>query len=199
MRRNNGSGMYRWLRESFLSGMTLNQMEDLRKQFADLLKDIGFLPQSFRYGPGRKGRYNSSSRSNNDSADSITQIEANANSSNLQLVKAILCAGLYPNIIVAPRELVAGKGVKKAGDCAFFSRKGDVHLHPSTISFTEKILDSRYCCYHSIVKTSKIYVRDCTTVSEVSSHWFDCILVPTRYQVFRHFLIPSFWIFCILP
>ena len=148
-----------FLRDSFLSRLTLIQMEDLRRQFSDLLKDIGFLPSDFRLMGGPNGRRSETPRS-----------VADAYSDNMPLIKAILCAGLYPNIIVAPRSLVrADCGVsdkQQAGECAFQSLKGEVYLHPSTISFSEKRLDSRYCCYHEIVRTSKTYVRDCTTVSE---------------------------------
>ena len=125
------------------------------------LKDIGFLPKSFRVHRG------AGSKRGSQGQDSTNFGGANINSKNLQLVKALLCAGLYPNIIVAPKSLVTGSnGNKTVGECAFQSQKGDVHVHPCTISFKEKNLDSRYCCYHEIVKTSKIYVRDCTTVSE---------------------------------
>jgi HrpA-like RNA helicase len=152
-----------FLRESFLSRLTLFQMEDLRKQFSDLLVDVGFLPKEFRLkgGKGRTGR-----GSNGPDAPRST---ADAYSDNMPLIKAILCAGLYPNIIVAPRSMVRKDGTisdKEAGECAFQSLKGEVYLHPCTISFSEKRLDSRYCCYHEIVRTSKTYVRDCTTVSE---------------------------------
>jgi HrpA-like RNA helicase len=139
-----------FLKDHFLGRMSLFQMEDLRKQFTGLLTDIGFLPKGFKL-------------------QGVNKTE-NANSQNMGLVKAVLCAGLYPNIIVAPRSLVgnsaAKKSDKKAGECAFQSHhKGEVYLHPSTIAFTEQKLDSRYCCYHEMVKTSKTYVRDCTTVS----------------------------------
>jgi HrpA-like RNA helicase len=141
-----------FLSDSYLSSLTLSQMEVLRKQFANLLKGIGFLPDGF-------------SSEKSESAE-------NANSENVGLFKAVLCAGLYPNIIVAPRSLVnttsssPPKGAKKAGECAFQSHtKGEVYLHPSTISHSEGHLDSRYCCYHAMVKTSKTYVRDMTTVS----------------------------------
>ena len=140
-----------FLRDSFLSRLTLFQMEDLRKQFSSLLAEIGFLPNGFRL----------------DDAES----PENANSSNVNLIKSVICAGLYPNIIVAPRALVPASGLvstggKKAGEYAFQSyNKGEVYLHPSAILFTANKLDSRYCCYHEMVKTSKTYVRDCTTVS----------------------------------
>jgi HrpA-like RNA helicase len=138
-----------FIKDNFLGRLTLFQMEDLRKQFSNLLSSIGFLPKGFR----------------------LTDLGSseNANSKNIGLVKAVLCAGLYPNIIVAPRTLVgtSGKsGNQTAGECSFQTHtKGEVYLHPSTIAFKEKKLDTRYCCYHEMVKTSKTYVRDCTSVS----------------------------------
>lgn len=165
MRRAKGEKATRtFLQESFLSRLTLFQMEDLRKQFADLLVDVGFLPRGFRLKGGHgRNSCGSNSRNANDPPSA-----ADAYSDNMPLIKAILCAGLYPNIIVAPRPLVrvGGMSDKQAGECAFQSLKGEVYLHPSTISFSEKHLDSRYCCYHEIVRTSKTYVRDCTPVSE---------------------------------
>lgn len=150
------SSIKTFLNESFLSQMTLFQMENLRRQFADLLVDIGFLPKGFRL----DGK---SRRTSSDAPDT----SPNANSENMQLVKAVLCAGLYPNVIIAPRELVSPLNTKKVSECAFRSAKGDsVYLHPSTISFSAKRLSNRYCVYHEIMKTSKIYVRDCTPVGE---------------------------------
>ena len=148
-----------FLRDSFLSRLTLFQIEDLRKQFANLLVEIGFLPKGFKLiehrSRGIGGR--------------VVSQSTNVNSENVALIKTIVCAGLYPNIIVAPRNLVDVRpGDKAAGECAFRSLKGDVYLHPCTISFKAKLLDSRYCCYQEIVKTSKIYVRDCTTVSPIA-------------------------------
>lgn len=154
-----------FLQESFLSRLTLFQMEDLRRQLSDLLVDVGFLPKDFRLkgGKRRKGR-------KLDEPEAL-QSAADAYSDNMPLIKAILCAGLYPNIIVAPRSLVrkdGGVGDKEVGECAFQSLNGEVYLHPCTILFSEKWLDSRYCCYHDIMRTTKTYVRDCTTVSELA-------------------------------
>jgi HrpA-like RNA helicase len=144
-----------FLRDNFLSRMTLFQMEELRKQYSKLLVDIGFLPGGFQLA-GKVGQGKRPSPLGG----------ANANARNLALVKAVLCAGLYPNILVAPRPLVDGTGKQEAGQVAFQSRnKGEVYLHPCTISFTSKQLESRYCCFHEIVKTRKMYARDCTTVS----------------------------------
>jgi len=150
LREKGNRGAKSFLKENFLGRLTLNQMEDLRRQFAGLLKDIGFLPKSFQL-------------------KSLDNAE-NANSTNTGLLKAVLCAGLYPNIIVAPRELAGSTNSKKiAGEHAFRSySKGDVYLHPSSVAFGESKLDSRYCCYHEMVRTSKTYVRDCTSVSAMA-------------------------------
>lgn len=147
-----GKSVNSFLKDNFLGRLTLHQMEDLRNQFSKLLKEIGFLPGSFDIKKAHESL-------------------ANKNGENMGLVKAVLCAGLYPNILVSPPSLVypsrsAMKGDKKVGECAFQSHgKGEVYLHPSTIAFDQDGLDSRYCCYHEIVKTSKIFARDTTTVS----------------------------------
>jgi len=177
IRRTNGErATQSFLRENFLSRMTLFQMEDLRRQFAENLKDIGFLPKSFRLA-GSVGRGRNGER--DQQCKPAKTNTANTNEGNVPLLKAILCAGLYPNVIIAPEQLVQkdGKpGAKEAGACAFQSLKGDVHLHPSTIAFSDKRLDSRYCVYHEMIKTSKTYVRDCTPVSEFALLLFGGIL-----------------------
>lgn len=143
-----------FVRDSFLSRMTLFQMEELRKQFAALLVDIGFLPSDFRLDGNSGGP-----------CASLTS-DANVNAGNIDLLKAVLCAGLYPNIILAPRPLVNGTSKQEAGEMAFQSRsKGEVYLHPSTLSFSAKKLEYRYCCFREIMQTRKLYVRDATVVS----------------------------------
>lgn len=57
----------------------------MKKQFAGLLKDVGFI---------------SSSHPKDEMA--------NVNSTNLKLVKAVLCAGLYPNVIKIEQKKPGG-------------------------------------------------------------------------------------------
>jgi len=60
---------------NFLSANTMKMIKDMKKQFSGLLYEIGFLDST-----------------------NPTAFSANYNSENLKLVKAILCAGLYPNV-----------------------------------------------------------------------------------------------------
>lgn len=170
-----------FVRDSFLSRQTLFQIEDLRKQFLNLLVSIGFVPSNFRLADSRGGKKDNSNYGEQNQGINNSNNVANANADNTALVKAVLCAGLYPNIIVAPPSLAkpaSERGDKAAGESPFRSlNKGDVYLHPCTIAFKEKRLDSRYCCYHEMVKTSKTYVRDCTTVSPFALVLFGGTLV----------------------
>jgi hypothetical protein len=150
--RQNGKGnqvVNAFLKDNFLGRLTLHQIEDLRKQYHALLVQIGFLPSSFRL---------------NDKDH-----PANAHAKNMGLVKAVLCAGLYPGVVVGPRDVTSSDSKTKVGEKSFRSRtKGDVYLHPSTIAFDLTSLSSRYCCYHELVRTSKTYVRDCTPISPIA-------------------------------
>lgn len=70
-----GSEARNFCNENFLSWRTLEMLEDLRKQFGDLLYNARFLTSS-----------------NLDSDD------ANMYSHNQSLLKALIVAGLYPNV-----------------------------------------------------------------------------------------------------
>lgn len=61
--------------DNFLSHTTVSQIENMKRQFADLLKASSFL----------------------ESSDCLAKI-SNINSSNVPLLRAIIAAGLYPNI-----------------------------------------------------------------------------------------------------
>ena len=64
-------------REYFLSWNTLKLLSDMKSQFARYLYEMKFL-----------------------SNDNPSDMHANRNSNNLSLIKAIVCAGLYPNIAI---------------------------------------------------------------------------------------------------
>lgn len=138
LKQRDGKKARTFLRENFLSYTSLSNMVQLRKQLEKYMLDIGF------------------------SAPKAPSSLISMDSNDMHLVRAVIAAGLYPNIIVAPKSFSG----KAAGEVAFRGQKSEVYLHPCTIAFTMTELDSRYCCYHEIVKTSKVYIRDCTAVSK---------------------------------
>ena len=142
LRQRDGRQAKAFLRDNFLSYMTLSNIIQLKKQLEKFMSDIGFTCSSS----------NKLRSSNNENQES-----------ELHLIRAVIAAGLYPNIVIAPRSLSG----KTAGEVPFRGQQiKEVYLHPSTIAWKAKDLESRYGCYHEIVKTSKIYIGDCTAVTK---------------------------------
>ncbi|EJK68354.1 hypothetical protein THAOC_10471 [Thalassiosira oceanica] len=138
LKRRNNKQARAFLRENYLSYMALNNIAQLRKQLQKYMKNIGFVGDN----------------------------EVLRDEPNLHLVKAMLAAGLSQNIIIGPKKIQRGQ---TAGEISFRAQKiKEVFLHPSTIAFAAHTLDSRYLCYHEIVKTSKVYVRDACSISKFS-------------------------------
>lgn len=74
--RHGNAGHY--CRENFLSFNTIKLLVEMKKQFAQYMLEMKFLDSSNPADP-----------------------QANRNSENYALIKAIICAGLYPNIAMA--------------------------------------------------------------------------------------------------
>uniref|UniRef100_A0A3Q2CQ92 RNA helicase n=1 Tax=Cyprinodon variegatus TaxID=28743 RepID=A0A3Q2CQ92_CYPVA len=54
----------------------------------------------------------------------------------------------------------------KANELRFMTKNdGCVHVHPSSVNYTVRHYDSPYLVYHEKVKTSRIFIRDCSMVS----------------------------------
>ncbi|XP_015062766.1 DExH-box ATP-dependent RNA helicase DExH1 isoform X2 [Solanum pennellii] len=134
--------------ENFLSPVTLQMMEDMRNQFIDLLSDIGFVDKS----RGAKAY--------------------NKYSNDLEMVCAILCAGLYPNVVQCKRR---GKRT------AFYTKEvGKVDIHPASVNASVHLFPLPYLVYSEKVKTSSIYIRDSTNISDYSLLMFGGNLTPSK-------------------
>ncbi|KAG2537593.1 hypothetical protein PVAP13_9NG309500 [Panicum virgatum] len=134
--------------ESFLSPMTLKMMDDMRNQFFDLLSDIGFVSKT----RGVKAY--------------------NQYGSDLEMVCAVLCAGLYPNVVQCKRQ---GKRT------AFYTKDvGKVDIHPSSVNAFVNQFPLPYLVYSEKVKTASIYVRDSTNISDYALLLFGGSLIPSK-------------------
>ncbi|XP_067002715.2 ATP-dependent DNA/RNA helicase DHX36 isoform X2 [Anabrus simplex] len=126
--------------EYFLSQSTLCLLRDMKAQFAEHLYKMNFL----------------------EAPDTKTY-SANHNSHNLSLVKAMICAGLYPNVAII-------KKVKKVRNTDMFKKKimtpedGGVSLHPRSVNEREKMFESPFLVYYLKLKSSAIYLHDTTMV-----------------------------------
>lgn len=88
------------------------------------------------------------------------------------MVSAILCAGLYPNVVQCKRR---GKRT------AFFTKEvGKVDIHPASVNAGVHSLPLPYMVYSEKVKTSSIYIRDSTNISDYALLLFGGNLTPSQ-------------------
>ncbi|KAG0493771.1 hypothetical protein HPP92_004765 [Vanilla planifolia] len=134
--------------ENFLSPITLEMMDGVRNQFLELLHAIGFV----------------------DKAKGIKAY--NLYGDDIEMVCAILCAGLFPNVIQCKRR---GKRT------AFYSKDvGKVDIHPSSVNAGIHSFPLHYMVYSEKVKTTSIYIRDSTNISDYALLLFGGSLTPSK-------------------
>eukprot|EP00041_Stephanoeca_diplocostata_P021833 m.515906 g.515906 ORF g.515906 m.515906 type:complete len:168 (+) comp21924_c0_seq10:65-568(+) len=104
---------------------------------------------------------------------------SNENAANTELVKAVLVAGLYPNIVkieMPPPQATRGgrKGSKAAPKPPKLKTRKlweshapeeAVQIHPSSVLYSCTTFSQPFLTFHEKVKTSAVYVRDGTVVS----------------------------------
>ncbi|KAL5545697.1 hypothetical protein UlMin_005384 [Ulmus minor] len=145
-KRNSNERAFCW--DNFLSPVTLQMMDDMRLQFLDLLSDIGFVDKSL--GPSAYNQY----------------------SHDLEMLCAILCAGLYPNVVQCKR-----RGKRTA---LYTKEVGKVEIHPASVNAGVHLFPLPYMVYSEKVKTSTIYIRDSTNISDYALLLFGGNLIPSK-------------------
>lgn len=117
----------------------------------------------------------------------MSEADAARQAAEGQLLVGLLCAALYPQVIALERE----ESKKKKGmnapvklrirdrneDGTGASDPTEVALHPSSVnSNVEKQIASPYLIYHEKVRTTRVYVRDCSPVSAYALILFGGVL-----------------------
>ncbi|RLV88746.1 hypothetical protein DV515_00015325, partial [Chloebia gouldiae] len=180
---------YNYCRDNFLSGRVLQEIASLKRQFAELLSDIGFVKEGLRARDIEKKW-----SQGGDGVLDATGEEANSNAENIKLISAMLCAALYPNVVQVKKpegkyhktSTGAVKMQPKAEELKFVTKNdGYVHIHPSSVNYQKRQrqeeqchsdqavmclsqtrhFESPYLVYHEKIKTSRVFIRDCSMVS----------------------------------
>ncbi|KAL6010391.1 hypothetical protein ACLOJK_000822 [Asimina triloba] len=134
--------------QNFLSPATLRMMDDMRNQFRNLLSDIGFVNKS------------KNSKAYSHYGD------------DLEMVCAILCAGLYPNVVQCKQ-----RGKRTA---LYTKEVGKVDIHPSSVNAGVHVFPLPYMVYSEKVKTTSIFIRDSTNISDYALLLFGGNLTPSK-------------------
>ncbi|KAM5573325.1 DExH-box ATP-dependent RNA helicase DExH7, chloroplastic-like [Rosa sericea] len=151
----------------YLSSSVMYMIRDMRIQFGTLLADIGLidLPKKYQV-DGRK-------KENLDAWFSDASQPFNMYSNHSPIVKAIICAGLYPNI-AATEKGIAGtvlNNLKQAPGHAtshcptWYDGRRKVNVHPSSINHNVNEFRYPFLVFLEKVETNKVFLRDSTIIS----------------------------------
>jgi HrpA-like RNA helicase len=165
----NTTAQWSFCEKNYLSMNTFKSMVELRRQFNDMLIELGYVSKS-------NWEHN------------------NINSNNEKIVKAVILAGLYPNVagVRLPQRQYnqTGEGalavtIKSseityyAENCNFTVKLARVFIHPSSNLFKEdKYQEDAVIVYGSQVATTKVFIRECSVVSAVG-----LLLLGGKYQI----------------
>lgn len=154
----------------FLSSSVMYTIRDMRIQFGTLLADIGIITLAKNYQvEGKK-------KEQLDVWFSGASQPFNRNSSHLSIVKAILCAGLYPNV-AAMEEGISRSALgslrrslvpASKSQPFWYDGRREVHLHPSSINSSLRAFQYPFLVFLEKVETNKVFLRDTTIISPYS-------------------------------
>ncbi|GAB2283641.1 hypothetical protein Dimus_018144 [Dionaea muscipula] len=153
-----------------LSSSVMYMIRDMRIQFGILLADIGLinLPKDYQM-LGKKNQ-------NLDHWFSDASQPFNKYAHESAVIKAILCAGLYPNVAAK----VEGIYVPAFGNHtqflqsamgsyqAWYDGRREVHMHPSSANRGTKSFQYPFVVFLEKVETNKVFLRDTSVVSPYS-------------------------------
>nr|XP_014276577.1 ATP-dependent RNA helicase DHX36-like isoform X2 [Halyomorpha halys] len=139
---------WEFCRSNYLSHNTLTQLCEMKNQFARHLYDMRFLD-----------------------SDKSRCTSGNFNSNYPGLLKAIVCAGLYPNIAIIKKQKVNRKtGI--ASLLLFTPEDGKVRLHPKSVNNNQGDFRSRFLVYFEKIKSLGISLHDTTMIPPLALIFF---------------------------
>nr|XP_027190710.1 DExH-box ATP-dependent RNA helicase DExH7, chloroplastic isoform X2 [Cicer arietinum] len=154
----------------FLNSSVMFMIREMRVQFGTLLADIGLitLPKYYQMDGKRIG--------NLDRWLSDASQPFNMYAHHSSILKAILCAGLYPNVAAGEQGIVAAalSSVKRSPSSAisnrtvWFDGRREVHVHPSSINSNTKAFQYPFLVFLEKVETNKVFLRDTSVISPYS-------------------------------
>jgi len=139
----NNKSRYCW--ENYLSESTVRLLLSMKKQFGEHLHRTKFLQ-----------------------SPDIHAKSANVNSNNEGLVRAVICAGLYPNVAKISR--VKAKPFQQTNLVSKTDRS--LNFHPKSVLVDETLFKFPWIVYHLKLVSKKAYLYDASMVSPLALLFF---------------------------
>uniref|UniRef100_W5L5V6 ATP-dependent RNA helicase DHX30 n=1 Tax=Astyanax mexicanus TaxID=7994 RepID=W5L5V6_ASTMX len=132
-----------------LSGTSLRFIHGLTQQFSDNLMEAELVDRSV------------------DCLRPLSKL--NQNSQQEELLKAVLLAGFYPNLIQVKRGVVTKSGRFRPDNITYQTQSGFVLLHRSSVNRGKRELPSRWLTFFTAMKVNgQVFIRDSSTVHPLS-------------------------------
>ena len=139
--------------KNFLSENTLKMLDKMKGQFAEYLCNAKFVK-----------------------SHDVKCPDSNINSDNEGLVRAVICAGLYPNV-----ALVKLHNTKRNGKFIRLSTKDDkkrAKIHPKSVNAKETEYAYPWMVYHQKVRSTDTFLHDCSMISPLALAFFGEYVKP---------------------
>ncbi len=134
----------RFFETNYLNRAAFIEIEETRKQFIQLLTQIGFI-DSTKF----------------DTTEKISTSVYNKFGTNENILSAVVCAGLYPNCAHVLTE--------SADEIpSIWQKKDQLWFHKSSIHHGKKKIDSDWIIYHEKFVTHKVFISTASPVSPFS-------------------------------
>jgi hypothetical protein len=179
-----GAGRFQMARDCFLSVRTLQSIAQLKRQLLELLSEARFVRPGLRAraveAVGRRERGSDGCRAAivhgvdgamerasgvADEREGGRAPPDDLDGQTGELLKSLLCAALYPQVVVVEESKKAGKIPKLLAREDGCAEPVPVQVHPSSVNARETRFSSPYLVYAEKVKTGAVFVRDCAPVS----------------------------------
>lgn len=160
--------------EKFISDQAMESIHSGRRQYAEILVELGFVPHSYPSIACRADYTPPGLTKNNDVTTTFSEYGGvDEYAGHGRVVKAALSSGFYPQLLrvqnpAAQFQKIQGGAIETEGSGArvklFDREKGRVFIHPSSVNFSAGKFESGWLVYSDIMETSKIFIRECSMV-----------------------------------
>ncbi|GAB2229700.1 hypothetical protein Droror1_Dr00013952 [Drosera rotundifolia] len=154
----------------WLSSSVMYMIRDMRIQFGTLLADIGLIHLP------RDHQFISKKNQNLDQWFSDASQPFNKYAQDSAVLKAVLCAGLYPNVAAKAEGIYAPalgnfKQLLQSATRSYpswYDGRREVRIHPSSVNSGTKAFQYPFVVFLEKVETHKVFLRDTSVISPYS-------------------------------
>jgi hypothetical protein len=158
-------------RKNYLNYNNLLLVEQLRKQYLEILRELGMI-------------------ADNLNLEALVDSMYNTNANNIDMICMAITKGCCSSIIKLPSQYDPSNLPLKLSEIEFFSKTIPLYIHPSCIQSDAKKISNKYLLYFDAGKTSKIYARDITPITS----YISLILFGGSVKKYDNFITIDDWI-----